>query len=302
MGDSLADWLALREPFDAAARSDALTRAIADALPGDRPLKIVDLGTGRGSNVRYLAGRLPLPQEWLLVDQDAALLAEVPGAMRSPGGTEVGDLTPYFETHRMNLGTLDSAIFAGRHLVTASALLDLASETWLRSLAAHCHAAGAAGLFALTYNGESRCSPAEDEDEAIRHLMNRHQRSNDKGFGRAAGPDAVDAAVRCFSECGYRVQRAPSDWVLPPEARELQRQLVDGWADAATEIAPELAPMIRNWWQQRLAHIDAGRSRIIVCHEDLAAWPPGSLATTVDTQDAEVRGAPGFQSAPRSPG
>jgi hypothetical protein len=262
MDDSLADWLALREPFDAAARSDALTRAIAAALPRDRPLKAVDLGAGRGSNARYLAGRLPQPQEWLLVDEDARLLACVDG------------LTSSFETRQMNLGVLDGAIFEGRQLVTASALLDLVSGTWLHSLAAHCHGVGAAGLFALTYNGESRCSPMEPEDDAVRELMNSHQRSNDKGFGRAAGPDAVDAAERCFSEVGYRVQRASSDWILPPEARELQRQLVDGWAAAAIEIAPVQSPMVRSWQSRRLAHIDAGRSRIIVCHEDLAAWPP----------------------------
>jgi hypothetical protein len=262
MGGSLADWLALREPFDAAARSDALTRAIAAALPRARPLKIVDLGAGRGSNARYLASRLPLPQEWLLLDEDATLLADV------------GGLTSPFETRPMNLGTLDPAIFEGRHLVTASALLDLVSETWLRSLAAHCHAISAAGLFALTYNGESRCSPVEPEDDVVRELMNRHQRSNDKGFGRAAGPDAVDVAALCFSEAGYRVQRASSDWILPPDALELQRQLVEGWAEAATEIAPGESAMIRSWQSRRLEHIDAGQSRIIVCHEDLAALPP----------------------------
>ena len=261
MGDSLADWLALREPFDAAARSDALTRAVAAALPRDRPLKIVDLGAGRGSNARYLAGRLPMPQEWLLVDEDAALLGDV------------GGLTPDFETRQMNLGALDPVIFGGRHLVTASALLDLVSETWLRSLAVHCRAIGAAGLFALTYNGQSRCSPMEPEDDTVRELMNRHQRSNDKGFGRAAGPDAVAAAERCFWEVGYSVQRASSDWLLPPEARELQRQLVEGWAEAATGIAPGDSAMILSWSRRRLAHIDAGRSRIIVCHEDLAALP-----------------------------
>src|SRR5258705_10769178 len=84
MDDSLADWLALREPFDAAARSEALTRALAAALPRDRPLKAVDLGAGRGSNVRYLASRLPQqPQEWLLVDEDARLLACVDGLTSS---------------------------------------------------------------------------------------------------------------------------------------------------------------------------------------------------------------------------
>jgi hypothetical protein len=271
MGRTLADWLTLREPFDAAARSVALTRAMADALPRDRPLKIVDLGTGRGSNMRYLMGHLPLPQRWLLVDRDARVLAEVPQAMSS-----ALDPRCAIETRRMNLGKLDSAIFSGRHLVTASALLDLVSETWLRSLAGHCHASDAAALFALTYNGESHCSPVEAEDEAIRDLMNRHQRASDKGFGRAAGPDAVNAAERSFSDLGYRVQRAPSDWVLPTEARELQRQLVDGWAHAASEIAPEHTPMIRSWWRRRVAHVEAGRSRIIVGHEDLAAWPPKS--------------------------
>lgn len=274
MAHSLADWLALREPFDAAARSVGLTRAIADALPRDRSLNIVDLGTGRGSNVRYLSPHLPQPQQWLLVDQDAALLAEVPGAT-----ARVVDSRCVIDTTQMNLGVLDPVIFEGRHLVTASALLDLVSETWLASLARHCHTTGAAGLFALTYTGESRCAPSEPEDDAIRELMNRHQRSNDKGFGRAAGPDAVDVAARCFSDLGFRVQRAASDWLLPPEARELQLQLVEGWAEAAHEVAPDQSSTIVGWHTRRIAHIDAGRSRIVVCHEDLAVWPAAEKIT-----------------------
>lgn len=268
MGHSLADWLALREPFDAAARSATLARAVSETLPHDRPVSIVDLGTGRGSNVRYLAGYLPLPQEWLLVDEDPTLLEQVPGAM-------IGRLNPQcaVEVRQANLGVPDSTMFEGRHLVTASALLDLVSESWLRSLADHCRAVGAVGLFALTYNGESRCLPAEPEDDEIRELLNRHQRANDKGFGRAAGPDAVTAAERSFTAVGYRVERTPSNWHLPPDAREMQRELVDGWAGAASEIAPARAAMIGSWLQRRLDHIAAGRSQIVVCHEDLAAWP-----------------------------
>ena len=269
MGDSLASWLALREPFDAAARSVALTRAVAEAFPDGRVLKIVDLGTGRGSNVRYLTGHLAPPQQWLLVDQDAALLAEIPRAM-------AGVLDPRctIETRQTNLGVLEASIVGGRQLVTASALLDLVSVPWLRSLAACCEANHAVALFALTYNGGSECWPADAYDEAIRELMNRHQRTNDKGFGRAAGPDAVDAAARSFSERGYRVQRARSDWVLPQEAREMQRQLVNGWMEAASAIAPAESAMIHGWHRRRLAHISAGGSRIIVRHEDLSAFPP----------------------------
>ncbi|HMJ81981.1 MAG TPA: hypothetical protein VK504_02370 [Vicinamibacterales bacterium] len=268
MGLSLADWLALREPFDAAARSATLARAVSEALTGDLPLRIVDLGTGRGSNVRFLTGYLSLPQEWLLLDEDAAVLKQVPGAMTGLLHAECA-----IDLRQVNLGLLDSTMFDGRHLVTASALLDLVSESWLGSLAHHCRAVRAAGLFALTYNGDSRCSPAEPEDDEVRELMNRHQRANDKGFGRAVGPDAVAVAERSFKAVGYRVERAASDWNLPPAAREMQRELVNGWADAASAIAPARSATISGWLRRRHDHIDAGRSQIVVCHEDLIATP-----------------------------
>ena len=76
------------------------------------------------------------------------------------------------------------------------------------------------------------------EDDAIRDLMNRHQRASDKGFGRAAGPDAVDCAERSFAAAGYQVRREASDWMLLPEQRALQRQLIEGWAHWPSVAGP----------------------------------------------------------------
>jgi hypothetical protein len=289
MTESLSDWLALREPADVAARSATLTRAIVDALGRHRRLDVLDLGTGTGSNLRYLASRLPVPQRWLLVDRDPALLAEAPLRMSSSGaanGYEVTidsdqfairsrDVDCCVTTRCLDLGSLaDPEMFSGRHLVTASALLDLVSEAWLDALAQRCRESRAAVLFALTYTGRSHCSPEEPEDDTIRELMNRHQRGSDKGFGRAAGPEAVACAARHFAAVGYHVERAASDWMLPPDMQELQRQLVGGWADAALEIAPDRAEMVASWLARRLAHVEARRSRVVVGHEDLAAWLP----------------------------
>jgi hypothetical protein len=38
-------------------------------------------------------------------------------------------------------------------------------------------------------------------------------------------------------------------------------------------MAPDEAAMIRGWLARRLAHVDAGRSHVIVGHDDFAAWP-----------------------------
>ena len=264
MDEALAQWLRVREPADAAARSEALTQAIAARAPSGEPLRVLDLGTGTGSNIRYLSKRLGRPQRWLAVDRSAPLLAKVSG---DSFNTEV-------ETRQVDLGVLDDHhLFMGRHLVTASALLDLVSESWLRALAAHCRSEGALALFALTYNGRSSCTPSEPGDEEVRELMNQHQK-RDKGLGGgAAGPDAAAIAEQCFLREGYHVRREGSDWVLNPSDRDIQHLLIDGWAEAATEMEPGRAEAIGRWHARRLGHLEAGQSRIVVGHEDLAAWP-----------------------------
>lgn len=262
MSESLSGWLALREAVDHASRSAALTAEVAAALPADRPLRIVDLGSGTGSNVRYLSPRLPAPQRWLLVDRDASLLARA-GAR---AGAE-------FHTKATELGNLDEAIVAGAHLVTASALLDLVSDRWLRDLASACRRHRAVALFALSYNGRSTCNPPEPEDEQVRELFNAHQRQSDKGFGTAAGPDAVEQAVAAFGQAAYLVSRAATDWILLPEMRTLQTQLIAGWAEAAAEMAPGQSTLISKWHARRISHVDAGRSTIVVGHDDVAAIP-----------------------------
>jgi SAM-dependent methyltransferase len=261
LSESLAEWLAIREPADFAARSASLTRAVIERLPSRQPLRILDLATGTGSNVRYLTRFLPPDHEWLLVDRDRDLLAEAARRL------------PRVDTRCFDLGPLDRPeIFANRDLVTASALLDLVSERWLRDLAERCHAARAAVLFALTYNGRSQCRPPEPEDDDIRELMNRHQKTNDKGFGRAAGPDAVDAAERAFTAVGYVMIRAASNWVLTPDMLAIQRELIAGWAEAAAEIAPDRSAMIESWRARRLEHVAKHQSRIVVGHDDLGGW------------------------------
>jgi SAM-dependent methyltransferase len=241
-----------------AARSTTLADAFA---AGAR--RIVDLASGTGANIRFLAPRLPLASDWLAVDNDPRLLA----ALAPAAGARVSTL-------QLDLAQkLDELPLPGGDLVTASALLDLASAPWLARLAGRCADAGSDVLFALTYDGRIEWSPGDEGDERVRELINRHQ-LGDKGFGAALGPGAAAAAVSAFSALGYEVRTARSDWTLGPESPALQAALISGWALAAAEVAPADGDALGEWAKRRGTHVAAGTSRLRVGHLDLAGRLP----------------------------
>lgn len=279
------DWLALREPADRRARSTALARQVCAQVAGVGLTAVVDLGAGTGANCRWLMPHGTAEQCWRLVDHDGALLSAVGPRMRAWAAAQGGSVEAGGEVLvvraatrvcrldlvRRELVPFDATVVADCHLVTAAALLDLVSDAWVCTVAEACRASGAAALFALSYDGRIDCFPSESDDGRVRALVNRHQRT-DKGFGPALGPDAAPAAARAFGAVGYHVERRRSDWVLTHEA-QLQRELLEGWAGAAAEMAPAEADRIATWLRTRLGHVDAARSVIRVGHEDLAAWP-----------------------------
>jgi SAM-dependent methyltransferase len=256
-----AEWLALRERADAAARAEALLAPLLHAATGTR--RIVDLATGTGANIRYLAPRLGGSQSWLAVDRDPRLLAAVERATWPP---HVG-----VETRVLDLGAgLDAALLEGCRLVTASALLDLVAQVWIERLARATAEAGADALFALTYDGRIEWSPGDPDDALVRTLVNRHQR-RDKGFGPALGPDAVALAAECFRAHGYETRLEPSDWRLGADAGALQDALIEGWRTAAAEVEPAAADALDAWAARRRGRLAAGASRLVVGHADLLA-------------------------------
>ena len=267
MGDFSAEWLALREPADHAARSARLTRAIAERIArSTRRPRIVDLAAGAGSNVRYLAPYLPPRQQWRLVDHDAALLGAASRTIVPNVATIAADT--------FDLSTLDAPsaheLVDGASLVTASALLDLVSDRFVGLLSAACRSAGAAVLFALTYDGRIACTPEDAGDAGVRDLVNRHQR-RDKGFGSALGPEAGLRAVRAFERVGYTVVSGASDWEFASEDRAIQLEVLAGWAGAASELGDLPQAAIDSWLARRRKLVAAGRSSVRVGHVDVFA-------------------------------
>ena len=275
-----AGWLALREPVDHRSRCAGFVEALALRWRARDSWRILDLGSGMGSNLRFLAPRIPAPQEWTLLDRDPELLGEA------------GSTWPPVRV-RSVVGNVDSeglALVAGAHLVTASALLDLVSDRWLAELVSSCRFHGCAVLFSLTYDGEIRWLPgpgkhasgcAEGEptvgnrdllDGIVREAVNEHQ-LRDKGLGPALGPNAADVALKLLRGAGYETRTAPSPWLLGPGDATLARRLVRGWEAAAAEVRPGEREALRRWADWKLRLIEEGSFEVRVGHQDLLALP-----------------------------
>lgn len=256
-------WLAMREPYDMRARSRSVLGAVTRAFSSQKSLNIVDLGSGTGSTYRALSPLLAARQNWRLIDNDPELLAGIERAE---------NITP--SVHDL-LGGLDTVFEGVTDLVTTSALLDLTSEAWIDDLVRALSVRNLPFYAALSYDGRAQFHPAEPLDEKICAGFNRHQRT-DKGFGPALGPDAAPVAIQQFSRAGYRIVQGQSDWTFATQDRDIQLEIVSGWAGAVREMGGLTSDEIESWLNSRRAAINAGGSRISVGHIDFFAVPIGS--------------------------
>src|SRR4051812_46893094 len=83
MSGFAAEWLALREPYDARARNPDILDAAVRSLAGHPSVTIVDLACGTGSTLRALSPRLTGLQNWRMVDNDLGLLARAAADARA---------------------------------------------------------------------------------------------------------------------------------------------------------------------------------------------------------------------------
>ncbi|MGC1210344.1 MAG: class I SAM-dependent methyltransferase [Micromonospora sp.] len=259
-----ADWLRLREPADAAARSTELVDAVRDRLPARRPVVVHDLGSGTGSMARWLAPLLPGPQRWILHDRDADLLRRAAADL-----VDAADGSPVtVETRRSDITRLTTADLADATLVTASALLDMLTAEEVERVVAVC--AGRPALFTLSVTGRVEFTPGDPLDAEFAEAFNAHQRRTVHGR-TLLGPDAVEATVTAFTRHGIDVQVRPSPWRLGPDQAALTAEWLTGWVDAAREQRPELAGPAGAYRRRRLAEAADGRLRVILAHTDLLA-------------------------------
>ncbi len=262
-----SDWLALRAPFDDAARSPALAVRFAGLLP-PRP-RIVDLGAGTGAARRALGPLVGDAARWTFVEGDPALLRRALAADAQPLARARGE-------QRNLAGGWTHILDRGGEAVTAFALLDLATAGWIAQLACALTHRGLPFYAPLVVDGRLRWMPGDADDALVARLFASHQRRpKGLGLGPALGPAAPAWTAAAFRRRHARVISVPSDWHIPAAAHGMLAAMIDGAVDAATHQSPPDAARVAAWGERRHAQAAAGSLTLLVGHRDLLAVPAG---------------------------
>lgn len=257
-------WLNLREPADVKARAKSLATQALNWLEASNEgfdNIVLDLGSGTGSSLRALTALGARNIVWRLVDHDGALLDE---ALKRHSKQAL------IEAYQADLTIIDELPLGGVHLVTASALFDLASREFVDNLVARITRQKAALYVALNYDGITEWTPAHSLDDAVLNAFNQDQR-RDKGFGKALGPDATQYLQQVFEAEGYKISIAASPWLLDAKDDELVSELIQGIANAVANNYGLDGKELIQWKEFRLAHVQQGTCK--VGHLDLLAIP-----------------------------
>jgi hypothetical protein len=261
-----AEWLALRERFDVAARDDALALSFLARLPEDG--LVVDLGAGAGSNIgrlQALAAQAGRRLRWRHVDDDPALLDAARRRFASDGSVEFA---------RVDLAAALEAALDGVAAVTCAALIDLVSAAWIERLADRLAAGRLPLLAVLTYDGRMEWRPADATDGVVARAFHRDM-TRDKGFGPALGPEAAFALDAALGARGAGRETRDSDWRIAAGELAMLAAMRAGIGEAAARAARgDEGRAIAAWSARRAREIESGRVALVVGHQDLvAAWP-----------------------------
>jgi SAM-dependent methyltransferase len=264
------EWLALREPADAASRARDLVEQLVQAGgPATGRWVIHDLGCGTGAMGRWLAPLLPGSQHWVVHDRDADLLALA--ATDLPGPAADG-ATVTVEPKHSDITRLHPSDLAGATLITASALLDVLTEDEVAGLVAVCAGVGCPVLLTLSVVGRVVLRPGHPLDGRVAAAFNAHQRRMAER-GRLLGPDAVAFAGEEFRRRRAEVLVRPSPWRLGASESELAAEWFAGWVGAAFEQEVGLAADLDVYTRRRLEELSAGEFEVTVEHADLLVRP-----------------------------
>ncbi len=268
-------WLNTRFAYDNAARNSTVEAAFTQYAMQHSSLRLLDIGAGTAANCLYFAERLPLDQEWWLVEQDAQLcqaarerLQDHYGTMGAGVSSDEKGLTVNVQGRHIRINLLNGSFFELEHhfspgqldVTLAAAVFDLLTLAELEQVLTAIFHLSPALFTTMNYTGMSIThSQAAKYIAHYEAHMQRHA-----GLGK----DGAAALVAYAREKDFTIIDGLSQWQLDITAQRMHHFLLGFMENSIGEMLTTAAE--QQAFDQWLAALRADRSlEMTVDHQDI---------------------------------
>ena len=254
-------WLYQREKIDNQSKNLSLINIINNALKNIENISILDLGTGTGSNFRFLSKKITHKNQfWTLMDISKSSLQEAKRNIIS--NNKIKSVS--FKNHNI-IKNIKNINFNKYDLVAGSAFLDIMPNSWFKVF----HKLNQDTkiiYFSINYDGYFKFYPRHNFDNNMLKLFNKDQRSKKDGKVNAVGPDCGEIIMSHFSKT-HKTYLLNSNWV---DIRNKNFQLM--FLDFCKNIIHKNKDYaLEEWLEFKKEKIIKNQSKLLVRNKDFLA-------------------------------
>ena len=254
-------WLFQREKIDNLSKNISIINKINRVLKNYDEIRIIDLGTGTGSNFRYLSKKIKFKnQYWTLMDLSKSSLNEA-----KKTSVTNNKIQKIILKHDDIIKNIDKHNFDNYEIVTGSAFLDIMPVDWFKKFYTKNRNTKLV-YFSINYDGYFKFYPKHKLDKDVLQLFNNDQKSKKNNKTRAVGPDCSNIINSWFAKT-HKCYLFKSNWTNVKN-KKFQLMFVDFCEKI---IKKNRKTNLLEWLNFRKDNIINNKSKLSVSNKDFLA-------------------------------
>ena len=277
-------WINMRESYDMLSRSDLLQNFYKNNKMNLK--KVIDLGGGNGSFLRWCHYKNIIYDDFLIIDNDEALLKSFYPRTKSYLSTiSLSLIKDNMMSYRIqNLKnnkdgfiTLKKQdfyksidIINDYNLVSFSAVSDLLSKKFIKCLFDKVNK-GTNLYFSICFDGRVKWKNKNKHDKYIVSMFNQHQKQ-EKTTGVALGLNSINFIKNLSKKNDYKIYIADSSWSVDSQdndSRIFQKAYLNTIYKPLKKYELTDQDILKDWLRSKQNDIENKNSNLVVGHKDI---------------------------------
>ena len=277
-------WINLRESYDMLSRSDLLQNLYKNNKMNLK--KVIDLGGGNGSFLRWCHYKNITYDDFLIIDNDEALLKSFYSRTKSYlsmmslslikdnmmsyriqnlKNNKDGFITLKKQDFYKSIDTINDY-----NLVSFSAVSDLLSKKFIKCLFDKVNK-GTNLYFSICFDGRVKWKNKNKHDKYIVSMFNQHQKQ-EKTTGVALGLDSIKFIKNLSTKNDYKIYIADSSWSVDShdnDSRVFQKAYLNTIYKPLKKYELTDRDILEDWLRSKKNDIEGKNSNLVVGHKDI---------------------------------